>query len=81
MSRHEVSTEAIVQCAGDRLSLLTSFTSLAFCELYLSLTALVLRVFPHMQLFETTQRDVAYHHELFVPMAEPGSKGVRVLMV
>ncbi|RYO78240.1 hypothetical protein DL766_010005 [Monosporascus sp. MC13-8B] len=33
--------------------------SLAFCELYLALTALTLRVFPHMCLFETTEEDVS----------------------
>ncbi|KAF4452141.1 cytochrome P450 oxidoreductase [Fusarium austroafricanum] len=52
--------------------------NLALCELHLSLTALALRVMPHMRLFETTERDIAYDHDMFVPMTEKGSKGVRV---
>ncbi|KAF1814797.1 cytochrome P450 [Eremomyces bilateralis CBS 781.70] len=52
--------------------------NLAYCELYLGLTALVLRVLPHLEIFETTVDDVKYHHDLFVPMAHPDSKGVRV---
>ncbi|PYH90327.1 cytochrome P450 [Aspergillus ellipticus CBS 707.79] len=55
--------------------------NLAFCELHLVLTALVIRVFPHMQLFETTERDIKYHHDLFAPVPEPGSLGVRALIV
>ena len=41
---------------------------------------LVVRVFPHMQLFETTVEDVKYHHDYFVPLPRPDSLGVRVLM-
>ncbi|RYP72823.1 hypothetical protein DL771_004007 [Monosporascus sp. 5C6A] len=52
--------------------------NLALCELYLALTALTLRVFPHMRLFETTEEDVRYDHDMMVPMPKDGSKGVRV---
>lgn len=52
--------------------------SLAFCELHLLLTALTLRVFPQMHLFETTEVDVRYDHDMFVPLAHDDSKGVRV---
>lgn len=52
--------------------------SLALCELYLSLTALALRVIPRMTLFETTLKDVAYDHDMFIPRPVAGSKGVRV---
>jgi hypothetical protein len=52
--------------------------SLAYCELYLALSALTLRVFPRMRLFETTVEDVAYHHDAFVPAVKESSKGVRV---
>lgn len=55
-------------------------SSLAYCELYLGLAALVLRVFPYMELYGTTIDDVAYDYDLFVPMAKPGTKGVRVVM-
>ncbi|KAF4333911.1 cytochrome P450 monooxygenase oxidoreductase [Fusarium beomiforme] len=54
--------------------------NLALCELYLSLTALVLRVMPHMRLFETTERDIRYDHDMFIPMTENGSTGVRVII-
>jgi hypothetical protein len=52
--------------------------SLAYCELYLLLTALTLRVFPQMRLFETTERDIRYDHDMFVPLTHDDSKGVRV---
>ncbi|KAI1506236.1 cytochrome P450 [Biscogniauxia marginata] len=55
--------------------------NLAFCELYLTVTALALRVYPHMRLFETTEKDVTYDHDMFVPLAKDDSKGVRVIIV
>jgi hypothetical protein len=54
--------------------------SLAYCELYVCLAALVLRVFPHLELFETTVEDVEYDHDLFVAGVKPSSKGVRVIV-
>jgi hypothetical protein len=56
----------------------SSTPSLAYCELYVGLVALVLRVFPHLKLFETTVEDIEYDHDLFVAGVKPGSKGVRV---
>jgi hypothetical protein len=53
-------------------------TSLAYCELYLSLTALVLRVFPRLELYKTTPADVEFDHDCFVAGVRPESKGVRV---
>ncbi|KAI0171940.1 cytochrome P450 [Hypoxylon sp. FL1284] len=55
--------------------------NLALCELYLALAALTLRVFPHMRLFETTEEDVKYDHDMIVPLVRDESKGVRVLIV
>ncbi|OTA56421.1 cytochrome P450 [Hypoxylon sp. EC38] len=55
--------------------------NLAFCELHLSLTALVLRVFPHMRLYETTEEDVKWDRDMIVPVPKASSKGVRVLIV
>ncbi|KAI0134042.1 cytochrome P450 [Xylariales sp. AK1849] len=55
--------------------------NLAFCELYLLLTALTLRVFPHMRLFETSDLDVRYDHDMFVPLTHDDSKGVRATVV
>ncbi|KAF4960769.1 hypothetical protein FGADI_712 [Fusarium gaditjirri] len=53
--------------------------NLALCELYLSLTALVLRVMPYMRLYETTERDVRYDHDMFIPMTESGTNYLFVL--
>jgi hypothetical protein len=46
--------------------------------LHLVLSALALRVLPEMKLFETTEIDVRYDHDMFVPMAKKGTEGVRV---
>ena len=54
--------------------------SLAYCELYFTVSALVLRVLPRMKLFETTQADVKYAGDLFVPRPIRGTKGVRVII-
>lgn len=55
--------------------------SLALCEIYHALAALTLRVFPHMRLYETTEEDVRYDYDLFIPMVKRGSKGVRAVLV
>ena len=47
----------------------------------MSTAALVLRVFPHMKLYETTIEDVKYDHDLITAQAKKGSKGVRVVMI
>ncbi|KAG9186648.1 hypothetical protein G6011_09756 [Alternaria panax] len=54
--------------------------NLALCELNLCLAALVLRVMPHMQLSDTTEEDVKYDHDMFVPMTKE-NRGVRVTIV
>jgi hypothetical protein len=51
--------------------------SLALCELHLCLAALVLRVLPQMRLSDTTPEDVAYDHDMFIPMTK-ANRGVRV---
>ncbi|KAI1403068.1 cytochrome P450 [Hypoxylon fuscum] len=55
--------------------------NLALCELYLAVAVLTLRVLPHMRLFETTEEDVRYDHDMFVPLTRDESKGVRVVIV
>lgn len=35
---------------------------------------------PYMRLYETTERDIRYDHDMFIPMTESGSKGVRVII-
>ncbi|KAH6972094.1 trichodiene oxygenase [Ilyonectria sp. MPI-CAGE-AT-0026] len=51
---------------------------LAYCELYLSVAALALRVMPHMTLHDTTISDIAYDHDQLIAMPKKGSKGVQV---
>ncbi|KAF0327386.1 major facilitator superfamily transporter [Colletotrichum asianum] len=41
--------------------------NLAYCELYILLALLIVRVFPRMKLHETTEADVAYDHDFFNP--------------
>ncbi|XP_044721523.1 cytochrome p450 domain-containing protein [Hirsutella rhossiliensis] len=55
--------------------------NLAYCELYLLLAMLVVRVFPHMKLHETTEADIAYDHDFFNPFPVGTSKGVRAIII
>lgn len=48
--------------------------------MYLALSVLVLRVFPHLQLYETTVDDVRPASDAFIPFPKKGSKGVRAVM-
>lgn len=57
------------------------WNSLAYCNIYTALTALTLRVFPRMELYETDLDDVRYDHDLMAPAPKSGSKGVRVVML
>lgn len=41
---------------------------------------MTLKVFPRLTLFETSEEDVRYDHDLFVPITKKDSKGVRVLI-
>lgn len=54
--------------------------NLMYCELYYGLAALVLRVFRTMELIETTESDVAYDRDMFIPAPVATSKGVRATM-
>ncbi|KAJ8111309.1 hypothetical protein OPT61_g6064 [Boeremia exigua] len=51
--------------------------NLALCELNLSIAALALRVLPQMHLFDTTAEDLAYDHDMFIPMTKD-NRGVHV---
>lgn len=64
------------QCAG---------INLAYSELYIALNVIFSRYGAvgqkspaKMQLFETTERDIEMHHDLFIPWPAEDSKGVRV---
>ena len=58
--------------------MIRSVISLALCEIHFGIAALALRVLPQMRLFETTEEDVLYDHDMFIPMTKAGSKGIRV---
>ena len=60
--------------------LIFSSYSLAYCDLFVSVAALTLRIFPRMKLYETTLDDVRYDHDMFIPQPKAGSKGVRVVL-
>lgn len=60
--------------------MLTLDDSLAMCELYYGIVVLVLRVYPRMELVETTIDDVKLYRDLFVPIIKDGRKGVQVLI-
>ncbi|KAG9234593.1 benzoate 4-monooxygenase cytochrome p450 [Amylocarpus encephaloides] len=55
--------------------------NLAHCELYTLLSLLTLRVFPRMKVYETTESDVTYDHDIFNPLPVKTSKGVRAIIV
>ncbi|KAG4032396.1 hypothetical protein MFRU_007g02990 [Monilinia fructicola] len=55
--------------------------NLAYCELYLLLSFLALRVLPRMKLYETTETDITYDHDIFNPLPLASSKGVRAVIV
>ncbi|VUC24618.1 unnamed protein product [Clonostachys rosea] len=57
------------QCIGRQLAL---------CELHVCAAAMILRVFPYMELFETSRVDVDYDHDELIGKPSPQSKGVRV---
>ena len=54
---------------------------LAYCELYVCIAALVLRVLPSMRLHETNDLDVEYDHDELVGRPRPDREGVRVKMM
>jgi hypothetical protein len=39
-----------------------------------------MRVLPRLELFESSEADIRYHHDMFILMPAPESKGVRVLV-
>lgn len=53
--------------------------SLALAELHLCLAGLALRVIPQMHLRDTTDEDVAYDYDMFIPMTKH-NRGVRVVI-
>ncbi|KAH7090475.1 cytochrome P450 [Paraphoma chrysanthemicola] len=72
--RKEVERSSFAFSKGSRSCL---GMNLALCELHLCLAGLVLRVLPHMRLHDTTEEDLAYDHDMFIPMTKH-NRGVRV---
>ncbi|KAF2091739.1 cytochrome P450 [Saccharata proteae CBS 121410] len=54
--------------------------NLGYFEAYTCLAAMVLRFSHRMQLFETDASDVEFKHDVFEPVSELSSQGVRVLI-
>ncbi|KAK8080844.1 cytochrome P450 monooxygenase aflU [Apiospora hydei] len=54
--------------------------NLALCELSLVTAALALRVLPRAELYETTDEDVAFDHELVLPQIKKGLRGVQIIV-
>ncbi|KAE9568049.1 hypothetical protein CGMCC3_g15848 [Colletotrichum fructicola] len=57
-----------------------TFNRLAYCELYIAVAALILRVIGNMRLFDTTDADVVYDFDLALAMPKRGGRGIRVNM-
>jgi cytochrome P450 len=55
--------------------------NLALCELYYVIAAMVLRVIPHMRLYDTKIDDVTYDHDILLLRPKADSQGVRVVML
>ncbi len=51
------------------------------CEIYLMTAAITFRVLPRMKLYRTTWEDIAYDHDLMIPVARSGTHGIRTLIV
>lgn len=79
MPRQGVSQHAPVSKLDITSTVLTAVHSLAYCELYLMVAAMALRVLPRAQLHETTIEDIEYDHDLIVPQSKHGS--IRVGLV
>ncbi|GKT52658.1 cyrochrome P450 monooxygenase [Colletotrichum spaethianum] len=56
----------------------TASDRLAYCELYVAIAALTLRVVENMKLYSTTDADVVYDFDLALGMTKRGSEGIRV---
>ncbi|KAF3396164.1 Trichodiene oxygenase [Penicillium rolfsii] len=55
--------------------------NLAYCNIYVGLATMTLRLFPRMKLYETDVDDVKYDHDLMAPAPKSDSKGVRAIIV
>ena len=54
--------------------------SLAYCELYLTLAALLAPGSPDLELYNTGRRDAEIAHDFFNPGFPGDSKGIRALV-
>ncbi|KAK7218724.1 hypothetical protein V2G26_006727 [Clonostachys chloroleuca] len=60
------------QCIGRQLAL---------CEVYVCAAAMILRVFPFLELYQTSRIDVDYDHDELIGKPSPRSNGMRVQVV
>ncbi|KAI1460504.1 cytochrome P450 [Annulohypoxylon moriforme] len=74
---HELDRRLMSFSKGPRMCL---GMNLALCEMYTLTAAFALRVFPHMRLYETTEDDIRYDYDLFIPITRADTKGVRVVL-
>lgn len=63
------------------LLMVSWWDSLAYCNMYVGLAALTLRLFPRTKLYETGVDDIKYDHDLFAPAPRDTSKGVRAIIL
>lgn len=70
----------INQSALEIHRLTTASGSLAYCEMYLTLAAVLAPGRFEIELFETTRYDVKIEHDFFTPCFPTDSKGIRVLV-
>ena len=54
--------------------------SLAYAELYLGVTAVVLRVIDRLELVEPDVEDVRFYYDFFVTASKNWKRGIRVLV-
>lgn len=54
---------------------------LALCEVYVCAAAMILRVFPFLELYQTSRIDVDYDHDELIGKPSPRSNGMRVQVV
>ncbi|KAF5483045.1 Cyrochrome P450 monooxygenase [Colletotrichum siamense] len=57
-----------------------TFNRLAYCELFIAVAALILRVMGNTRLFDTTDADVVYDFDLALAMPKKDGKGIQINM-
>lgn len=74
LSGHEVTDLAQINQYRHYADPLLVCISLAYCEIYMALAMLVMRVYPCMQLCQTIADDVKLHRDLFVQSSKTAAR-------